>query len=256
MATKSKKTQGAKKTTTKKKPQASKPKKTMAQPKHSTAVMDAIKKDGVKMRPSWHFGLFGLVLGLSVILVGFFTSLLMSAIVDEVRDASDSELFALRGNGAFADFPWVLLILTVLLLFVSYHLIKKLDFSYRHRSFIVFGSIALTLIIGASFFSSIDASRSFRDNGPLERFSTLSRSIQDRVIRGTVTEISDDSIKVDVRGSSFDVRASRDSIEGQDFEVGDEITVLGEHKDDGVFEAERLRRSSRRGVRGATDFRR
>lgn len=246
--TKSKKTASKKKVT----------KKIVKQPHkkaENLAVMDTIKDKNVQMRPSWHFGLLGFALGLAVILLGFFTSLLMSAIVDEIRVASDNKLFELRGGGAFSDFPWALLILTILAVWLSYRLIRRLDLSHKHRGYLMFGSVGVALILGASFFSAIDASSSIRQSGPLERFSTFSRFEQEKVLRGSVIESNGVEVLVQARGRQYEVILLGNS-QGSKLAVpGAEVVFVGQF-DGEVFEAEIVKPApSKRSVRGVIDER-
>lgn len=246
-------TKAPKKSTAKKAP-AKKPA-TKTQPARkqvqNLAVMDKLKEENVKMRPSWHFGVLGFALGLAVILIGFFASILMSAIVDEVRDASSNDLFELQGSGAIVDFPWLLLLLAIAAIMLSYRLIKRLDFSYKHRSYIMFGSLALILILGATFFSAIDASRSFR-TGPLQRLSTFSQFAEEKVLRGEVVEITEESVILDGKGRQFSLEIS-DDVDGYELiEEGMRVVLIGSYTDDEGFEVEVIKPdpAARRGVKG------
>jgi hypothetical protein len=115
-------------------------------------ILDKIREGKVSMRPRYHFVLKVaalLAVAVAIVLVSVF---ILNFILFSIRVNSQDALlgFGVRGVVAFlAFFPWTLLAIDALLIFVAQWLLREFKFGYRLPAvYVIAGLLAATAVAG------------------------------------------------------------------------------------------------------------
>jgi len=100
----------------------------------SDKIFNKIKKEQIKMRPKIYFILKAVLIALTTLLVAFFVLFLVSFIFFNLRASGAWFLprFGLPVIGIFfKSLPWLLILITIILIGVLEILVKRFSFAYR-----------------------------------------------------------------------------------------------------------------------------
>jgi hypothetical protein len=212
-------------------------------------VLDRIKSGGIKMRPKIYFALKTLSIALGVLVVGFFLLFLISFITFSLRISGAWFLpgFGLRGFGAFLnDLPWLLILISALLIVVLEVLVKHFSFTYRRPILYSLLGIILVVLVGSFLVGETPLHPSLfqrAQEGRLPGIAPLYRDFGvprlEDVDHGIVVEKTDNGFVIETpQGDKFTVVVSPKTILSPDSDVkeGDVVVVLGKLKD-GVIQS-------------------
>jgi hypothetical protein len=118
----------------------------------STKVMEQISGGGVKMKPKAFFALASIMLGISFGLLLVLSIILISFLSFRLRFGESWQFlqFGISGLRPFiTNFPFIYIVLLVVIMALGIRVLKQYDFSYRHNWWaIVLGLVSLILTIG------------------------------------------------------------------------------------------------------------
>ena len=146
--------------------------------KHKTIeelVNDSIKSGKIMMKPKWHFVLKTILRVLSIIIL-FFVLIYLLNFIGLVTHEKDFNILDLSPGGMRAfmvAIPWVIVILSMLLLSVFYILVKKYSFVYRTPLVYSFFGIILLIVFIGFIVHLIDAKFRFARFGEGEKVPVL-----------------------------------------------------------------------------------
>lgn len=220
------------------------------QTKMSKKIMEEIEDSDVQMHSKVYFRMLQLALvgvtGVLIILTALMTIIIF-------RDIQYGERLGLRGYGGqgYTEYaqalPWFAIVFALLGFLITYVLVKRFDFTYKHRLYTVIGALVFAIAGLGIFFASTGADKPFVETGPFRGLHSISQEFADEnmvagevvhIEEGLITILSPDHGKVVVY-TNEDTRGRVGFIE-----VGDKIVCFGEHKGDG-FEAFGIREGDR-----------
>lgn len=112
-------------------------------------ILENIRTEKIHMRPKFYFTLVFIALVLVSVFVFCITAFIFSYIVFSVRASSDLFLlgFGFRGFILFLlFFPWVYVILNIILICLLEWLVRRFSFGYKHSIVLVFAVITVVLL--------------------------------------------------------------------------------------------------------------
>ncbi len=212
-------------------------------------VLEKIRSGEVNMRPKIYFLLKAIfVAGTILVFIGFFI-LLTTFIVFHLRAGGVLYLpgFGFRGMGLyFTSLPWILILLSVFLIFILEILTKRFSFVWRQPALYSLLAIILITIIGGFFVDRVAFHQSMLLRSEQGRFFLVSPIYREfgmpkfrNIHRGVIKEIDEESLLLqmidgEVLKAVFlpDVRYPL----SEGLEEGDTIVVVGE-RDNGTIQA-------------------
>lgn len=205
-------------------------------------VLKKITSEEVKMHSHAYFVLLSIATVVSIVSVTLLAAIFTRILIDDVNTGLKADLFDLggRGRNAFVtNFPWGLLILTVLAVYLTVRLFKKREISYKHGMTIFYGSVVAAVVILSVIVGALKVDEPFKDSPIIDRFKTLKSLTEERTIGGIVDSINSDSIILQTReGKTVEIRYNKEEIRGE-LRLGAPVAVFGEYnEEDEVFEAE------------------
>ncbi len=128
-------------------------------------ILKKIKSGEVKMKPKWFF-VFGSILSIVGLVSSFvFTAFIINLIIFILKPHYGPN-FPFRINLILNNFPWWLLILSLISLTSGVFFLKKFDFSYKKNSLLMFLIIIFSIIIAAIIFDKYGLNDLFIKKGP------------------------------------------------------------------------------------------
>ncbi len=128
-------------------------------------ILKKIKSGEIKMKPKWFF-LLGSVLSVVGLISSFvFTAFIINLIIFILKPHYGPN-YPFQINLILKNFPWWLLVLSLISLISGIFFLKKFDFSYKKNSLFVFFIIVFSIIIGAIFFDRFGLNDLFIKRGP------------------------------------------------------------------------------------------
>lgn len=220
-------------------------------------VMDAIKTEEVSMHSRRYFMFLSGILVVSIFMMAALTAISISIIVDDIQAARNAGIdrFGNPGRNAFIhSLPWLLMLLSLISFGSMLILVRRFDFSYKHKFWALFAA-TMGVVVGFSVvLSATGAHHPLSESRPLRPFRPLQRLIDEHHIAGEVLELGEDYIILETPEEEYAVVHIDSDMSRDMFEVGEFVGVFGERDDDGaVFNAEVIRsmrqRPAVRGVR-------
>lgn len=217
------------------------------QTKMSKEIMEEIESNEVQMHSKVYFQVLQVAL---IGVAGLFIVVSALTMIVVFRDVKYGEELGLRGYGqqGYTDYvqalPWLAIVLGLLGFLIAYTLVKRFDFSYKHRYYTIVGALIFAVAGLGVVFAVTGTDKPFIETGPLRGLHTLSDEYAKRnVVAGEVvyietsyvTILSVEQKKVEVYYSE-DFRGNKEALE-----VGDNVYAFGEQKD-GKFEAYVIRK--------------
>ncbi len=218
-------------------------------------ILEKLKSDKVKMRPKIYFILKAVLIILGILVVALFVLYLLSFIVFVMRANGIWYLHSFGFPGIRASLtllPWLLIFISVLLIFVLEVLLKRFSFAYRRPVFysllgiIIFAALGSFIIDRTSFHPAMFSRAqkgTFPIGGPLSREFGMAKSRD--VHRGIVSEIIDNGFVLKTPdGSNLSVIITPETRFplGTDIKEGDSVIVFGK-RDDGTVKAFGIRKA-------------
>jgi len=214
----------------------------------SDEIFKKIEKGQVKMRPKFYFVLKALLAVCSVVLMIVFILFLISFISFYLRASGIWYLpsFGLRGFAIYLKlFPWLLIILSIILILILETLTRRFSFVWRRPIFYSLLTIILIAVVGGFVIekTSFHPDLLWRVQegrlplmGPIYR--QFNRSELRDVQRGIIEEVVEEGFKM----RTFDgqlltvilTQETRFPFE-KEIESGDSVVVMGERKNDTVW---------------------
>jgi hypothetical protein len=220
------------------------------QTKMSKKIMEEIEGSEVQMHSKVYFQMLHLAL-IGVVGVLIILTALMTIII--FRDIQYGERLGLRGYGGqgYAEYaqalPWFAIVFALLGFLITYVLVKRFNFTYKHRLYTVIGALVFAVAGLGIFFASTGADKPLVETGPFRGLHTISQEFADeKMVAGEVVYIEDGHITIlSPEHRKIEVYINEDTRGRIDFiEVGDKVFCFGEHKENG-FEAFGIREGDR-----------
>lgn len=209
------------------------------------SVMQSIQKEEVTMHSRWYFLGLSAISVISVFLTSVFAAILINLTIRDIQYADDRGLIDLAEESEWLmAFPWLLLIFTVIAVFSTVTLARKLEFAYKFRSYMFFGgSLGLVIALGLGI-SMLGISEHIEDTDPFRPLQTLKSRVDTSIVTGEVIEVTEDYVLLEtIDENQIKVFTSEKTVyrPGQpEIEVGQEIGVFGEKLKDGTWQAFRI----------------
>jgi magnesium-transporting ATPase (P-type) len=128
-------------------------------------IMKKIDLGEIKMKPKWYF-----ILGSIITFIGLVSTVVVSTFsIGLIR-------FSLRSHGPMAEykfdqimanFPWWTLVLAILGLILGIWLIRKYDFSYKIKPWLIITGFILAIIIGGYIIDITGVNDAISRQGPM-----------------------------------------------------------------------------------------
>lgn len=220
------------------------------QTKMSKKIMEEIEDSDVQMHSKVYFQILQLTLiGVTGVLM-ILTTLMMIIIF---RDVQYGERLGLRSYGetGYVEYaralPWLAILFALLGFLIAYVLVKRFDFSYKHRLYTLIGALIFAIAGLGILFASTGADKPFVETGPFRGLHNISQEFADEkmvsgevvyIEDGHITILSSDYEKVEVYLDE-NMRGRIDAIE-----IGDKIFCFGEYEEN-RFEAYGIHKGNR-----------
>lgn len=215
----------------------------------SNKVLKKIKSEKVKMRPKIYFVLRGVLIALSIVFVILFVLYLVSFVFFSLRISGVWYLprFGFPGLGIFlVSFPWLLIVIAILLIIVLEVLVKRFSFTYRRPIlYSILGIVILvflvSFIIGRTQLHSELFWRAREGRLPVigEFYRGYGMPGPRDVHHGMISGITDDGFQVEKTDGQIVNIIITDTTRfpsGADFEEGDMVVVFGK-QDNSIIKA-------------------
>jgi magnesium-transporting ATPase (P-type) len=128
-------------------------------------IMKKIDLGEIKMKPKWYF-----ILGSIITFIGLVSTVVVSTFsIGLIR-------FSLRSHGPMAEykfdqimanFPWWTLVLAILGLILGIWLVRKYDFSYKIKPWLIITGFILAIIIGGYIIDITGVNDAISRQGPM-----------------------------------------------------------------------------------------
>jgi uncharacterized protein YacL len=116
-------------------------------------VMDQIQEGKVKMKPKTYFILGSILTFLGLVSATIISIISVGLIKFSMR--AHGPLAQMKLNYMIANFPWLILIIAVVGLIVGLWLIKKYEFSYKVKPWIIIAGFVLAIFVAGFVIDSI-----------------------------------------------------------------------------------------------------
>ena len=212
-------------------------------------VIHQIKDDKIKMRPKIYFILKSVAIALGIFFVALFILYLISFIIFALRASGVWYLpgFGLRGIGAsFVLLPWLLILISVILIIILEILVKHFAFAYRKPVlysilFVIAFALLGSFIIDRAGLQSGLFKRAEQGNLPFagELYRDLGKAKNKDARRGVVSEITDNGFLIKTRNNdALEIIVAPDTRFpfGDEIKENDTIIVFGK-QDNGSVQA-------------------
>ena len=212
-------------------------------------VIHQIKDDKIKMRPKIYFILKSVAIALGIFFVALFILYLISFIIFALRASGVWYLpgFGLRGIGAsFVLLPWLLILISVILIIILEILVKHFAFAYRKPVlysilFVIIFALLGSFIVDRTGLQSGLFKRAEQGNLPFagELYRDLGKAKNKDARRGVVSEITDNGFLIKTRNNdALEIIVAPDTRFpfGDEIKENDTIIVFGK-QDNGSVQA-------------------
>lgn len=202
-----------------------------------TEITSQIKEGKLKMKPKWYFWLGSALLfqgTLAVLLIGTYVSNLC--------------FYSLRVHGPFgylflgkdglqpfiATFPWKMLLIAGLSLFIGFKLLQKYEFSYTKHSLYILFALAFTVLLAGLLTDLAGFNETFR----LHRYLNpvyAERYMGHDWMMGEIRQKTDNGFVLETpRGDLIRVKVDNDTLTpfGRNYDLEKRVRVVGEMRDD------------------------
>lgn len=207
-------------------------------------VVKAIETGQVKMRPKWHFVLYGVFWAVGMILAFLTLLYLASFIIFVLRETGTWFVpgFGLRGLGIFfLALPWLLLLVAIIFLVLLEILIRRYSFAYGRPLLYSVLAIIFFVVLGGFVLARPLLHRGLFLRAQHGGFPGVMGSRN--VAAGEITEITGELLKIKNPRETFEIQITPETRFpfGTDLALGDRVVILGERQD-GTIKAYGIRR--------------
>ena len=215
------------------------------------AVMDAIKKDGVIMRPRWHFLLLAALTATGALILLLALVYLFSFVVFALHDGGSwfAPSFGMRGwFDLLRSIPIYLLILFAIFAVVLDVLVRRYSFGYRRPLLVSLGVIVVIVLVSGFIVAQTSFHRSLAfhaRHGHLPQpfgmwYGHPHHERPDDMYRGVIVATSSRGFLIrrgDESTSTIVVTPDTRLPYGKDFEPGDTLIIIGDEMGTGTVRA-------------------
>lgn len=205
----------------------------MSDSKIKEEITSKIKSGDLRMKPKWYF-----VAGAALLFQGTFGAIVLGIFVTNLyfyhlRNYGPFGYLVLgkEGFGPFLEtFPWKLMILVILSLFIAFKLLKKYEFSYSKHSFYLFIMFLMAMLLAGLVTDLAGVNEAMRQNSFLRPIYSEKFSSRNWMMGEIKQQTSDGFILETPRGDLIQVKVSGDTNTpfGDDFVVGKRVRIIGE----------------------------
>ena len=216
----------------------------------SKEIVEKIKKSGVKMKSPYYFIFFSFLwFGLGA----FFFGIAFLLLAFSVHYLNDYEFFGLIGNGHFswwAAIPFVCIIFSIILIYVSSRFYRKGRICCRHEDWMLLSVMGLIVLVGLLFLAKNDSFKHWRekieDHCILRGVMISARSFwsdpKKGRIFGEVVNASQEDGHIFIESLSGDllkVDLNSCNCKNSAFELGEHVKIIGKYGED-YFQAKQI----------------
>lgn len=127
-------------------------------------IMEKIEKNEIKMKPRWYFVLGGVLTFIGFLSATIFSILSVNLIFFLLRKHY-GPMYQYRLQLILANFPWWLVIISILGIFFGIKLLKEYRFSYKNNLFLIFGVYILIIFLSAFLIDKFNLNNFFYQRG-------------------------------------------------------------------------------------------
>lgn len=200
------------------------------------SVMHDIQENNIRMRPKIFFIAASLILTISLCILLVLSGFILNIILYRFRLFRYTDTFTFGGQGILPflySFPWLLVILTILGIFISIRLIQKYEFAYKYNFYMILSAIMIATIGSFIIFNRINTPQDLNQGTPTVRLYQPPLVGKYWVI-GTVEAINTDTITV-VTTTGISTTISTNTVLNQprsNLKIGDNVRVYGRQSED------------------------
>jgi len=209
-------------------------------PEILSSVMDSINNEEVRMKSKWFFLALSSLTFVSTCLVAITLSIILTTVWNDIDVARTAQVLEFGSPGrAFMlrNAPWILLVAAAVLVATLYYLVSKSEVSYKKQ----YSAPMLVLagIVVSGIVLSVGGLNQKLADATLKDFRTIESALDKQYVEGKVIRVGDNSVKVESKEGSYDVKLPADRIRRRLpnlFKEGQEVKIFGKYVDD-EFEA-------------------
>lgn len=219
------------------------------QTKLSKKVMESIENDEVQMYSKTYFQVLNLALVAASGLFVLLTSIILIVVIRDINYGHSLGFreYGSRGHGEFIQaLPWLALLFGLLSFLITMTLIKKFNFTYKHRLITIIGALLFAIAGLSLIYAGTGVDEAISKTTPFNGLHSFGKYAEKNTVSGEVIDVENEKIIIlSNEGKKVEIIID-DKFTGltKNLKLGDKIFVVGEYEGE-YFEAFGIKRGDK-----------